>query len=259
MVSSRCSLDLPLNHICPSISKLLLLRRAGLIRALFMPAESLANRNVFIVLSAKLTGVSQLIGLLSAPIFGFCADRYQQYNVFLLLAAFSGFLGYLLLTTLESPQVDGKDGTRWIYAIMALLGVNQIGAIICSLGIFSRCVLGLRKDVDDLDTHPANDQSRCPPDAQGSNSVTEDVEDQESMPLLVNSSRSRDLQDLKGSIAGIYSLSGGVGILLLTKLGGALFDKNTSAPFIMLSVFNALLFMAGIVLGLLATWRRKAT
>lgn len=60
--------------------------------------------------------------------------------------------------------------------------------------------------------------------------------------------------DFKGSIAGVYSLAGGVGILLLTKLGGYLFDNlSPVAPFYMLSSFNALLLIVGIACGISGT------
>lgn len=55
----------------------------------------------------------------------------------------------------------------------------------------------------------------------------------------------------KGSIAGVYSLAGGAGILLLTKLGGCLFDViSPSAPFMMLSAFNGILLLFGLGCGL---------
>jgi hypothetical protein len=56
---------------------------------------------------------------------------------------------------------------------------------------------------------------------------------------------------LKGSIAGVYSLSGGAAILLLTKLGGYLFDSlSPGAPFYMMAVFNGILLVIGIATGL---------
>ncbi|KAK5018799.1 hypothetical protein LTR39_000774 [Cryomyces antarcticus] len=65
---------------------------------------------------------------------------------------------------------------------------------------------------------------------------------------------------LKGSIAGVYSLAGGAGILLLTKLGGYLFDATSpGAPFVMLAVFNAILLLIGLGVGVateIATRRR---
>ncbi|OQR95676.1 hypothetical protein ACHHYP_00059 [Achlya hypogyna] len=47
--------------------------------------------------------------------------------------------------------------------------------------------------------------------------------------------------DLRGSISGAYSLSGSVGILITSKLGGYLFDKWIStAPFFIMAVGNVL-------------------
>jgi hypothetical protein len=55
----------------------------------------------------------------------------------------------------------------------------------------------------------------------------------------------------------MYSLLGGAGILLLTKLGGSLFDdRSHAAPFVMLAAFNLLLFMGGLVFALLPMVRR---
>lgn len=63
---------------------------------------------------------------------------------------------------------------------------------------------------------------------------------------------------MKGSMAGVYSLAGGAGILLLTKLGGFLFDKlSPGAPFYMLAMFNGLLLFAGIGCGVMAEINRR--
>jgi len=52
---------------------------------------------------------------------------------------------------------------------------------------------------------------------------------------------------LKGSIAGVYSWCGGAAILLLTKLGGYLFDVSSrGAPFYMMAAFNAVLFVVSL-------------
>ena len=41
----------------------------------------------------------------------------------------------------------------------------------------------------------------------------------------------------------MYNLTGGLAILFLTKLGGLLFDKTTTAaPFLIVAAFNALMF-----------------
>lgn len=52
---------------------------------------------------------------------------------------------------------------------------------------------------------------------------------------------------IRGSVAGAYSLTGGCGILILTKLGGFLFDKWTpGAPFYIMAILNIIALVAAI-------------
>lgn len=190
------------------------------------------------VVAAQLTGVSQLVGLVFAPIFGFVADRYKRFNTMLLLAAFAGLIGYSLLATLQFPNVIGKTVEPWLFLIMALLGFSQIGAIVCSLGLLSRCVLEIQ---DDTNRRPA---------VMNMDEVNHG--EQDCAPLLWKGPPSHDLQHMKGSIAGVYSLSGGGGILFLTMVGGYLFDGIPTAPFVIMSMFNAVLLISGTKCGLFA-------
>jgi len=217
------------------------------------------------VLAAELTGVSQLVALIFAPIFGYLADRHRQFNAPLHSAALVGILGYLGLATLNSPEPNGQEGSLWVFVIMALLGISQIGAIVCSLGLLGRCVLGLDVETDLVKSN----STEASPNVQSHSTFNSDLastldhqpveineDTAEETPLLPSKSRSRD--HLKGSIAGVYSLTGGVGILILTKLGGLMFDKvSVVAPFYMLAIFNGLLFLIGMVLEISRILRRK--
>ena len=188
------------------------------------------------VLAAELTGISQLVALLFAPVFGFLAGKYPRFNVPLLTAALVGILGYIGLANLDSPRSSGERGSPWIFVVMVLLGISQIGAIVCSLGKIGNFFLQepSSRSLDDLHEHCAEDTI-------------------EATPLLGTREHSRD--HLKGSIAGVYSLAGGAGILILTKVGGVMFDKvSPVAPFYMLAVFNGLLLVAGIAAGVLTAW-----
>lgn len=217
------------------------------------------------VLAAELTGVSQLVALLFAPVFGFLADRYRRFNIPLLMAALTGLLGYIGLAIMASPQAEEAHGIPWIFVIMALLGISQIGAIVCSLGLLGRGVLGLQAESElsgpissDLvaraDAHNSNSNDTAGSTGFADEDNTEEAA--EGTPLLRG--RDRSHSHLKGSIAGVYSLAGGVGILLLTKVGGLLFDKvSPVAPFIMVSAFNLLLLTAGIAIGISAVWTGK--
>jgi len=51
----------------------------------------------------------------------------------------------------------------------------------------------------------------------------------------------------RGSVIGIFNISGAVGILVITTLGGRLFDSmSPKAPFIVVGAINALVMLAGI-------------
>jgi hypothetical protein len=172
------------------------------------------------VLAAELTGVSQLVALLCAPLFGYLSDRYRRFNVPLLAASIFGIVGYTAFALLASPEpknIDGRGGSPAVFLVVALIGISQIGAIVCSLGLLGRGVLG--------DEGGYNLSSQL---SHSHASVHDDDASDESSHLLGTPSsilRDSSRSHLKGSIAGVYSLSGGAAILVLTKLGGYLFDS----------------------------------
>jgi len=210
-------------------------------------------------LAAMLTGISQLIALMCAPAFGFLAGRFPRYNIPLCVAAVAGIAGYSAFGSLTSPDYKSDDGTGAIFFIVALVGISQIGAIVCSLALLGR---GINNDeVSSSDSlsvygghtttsHPS--AGATPPHSPPITPVDEIA------PLLPDYSRhhsrsasaSRSAMShnhIKGSIAGTYSLLGGFGILLLTKAGGTLFDsEGPGAPFYMMAAFNALLLVVTV-------------
>ncbi|CZR54438.1 related to MFS transporter [Phialocephala subalpina] len=196
------------------------------------------------VLAAELTGVSQLIALLCAPLFGYLSDRYRRFNVPLLIASVFGIAGYTAFAQLQSPEpknINGRGGSPVVFLIVSMIGISQIGAIVCSLGLLGRGVLG------DEGGYNLSGQLH---DAQSGQSGLVANDAAETAPLVATTQTS-SRSHLKGSIAGVYSLSGGGAILLLTKLGGSLFDTlSTGAPFYMMAIFNAVLLVVGIGAGL---------
>jgi len=192
--------------------------------------------------AAMLTGVSQLIALICAPIFGAVDGRFRRYNAPLLVSALAGVIGYILFARVKNP--DPKNGgSGSIFGIVALLGISQIGAIVCSLSMLGR---GIER--------PDSPEARSRGDSAG--------DSEEDAPLLTPSDVSTPPQTsrryLKGSIAGLYSLAGGAGILLLTKLGGTLFDKwSVGAPFYMLAIFNGILLFVVAAFGVLEQTNRS--
>jgi hypothetical protein len=121
-----------------------------------------------------------------------------------------------------------------VYFIVALIGISQIGAIVCSLGLLAK---GIQTE-DEVEV------------ASASNGTGESV-DTDATPLLspVQHRRRQKMSrvHLKGSMAGVYSLAGGAGILLLTKVGGLLFDRvDHGVPFFIMAGFNAVLLLVGL-------------
>lgn len=211
-------------------------------------------------LASMLTGFSQLTALLAAPLFGwfngYMSKKNQQLSYFPLgLGALAGVVGCVSFGLLDNPDpFHGSAGGRGAILAVILLGFSQISAIVCSLGILAK---GIQASAPTPLASPTTEPDTLP-EGQGSatGATTSAEEPTETAPLLptVNETSAPqttaeiDRSQLKGTIAGVYSLAGGISILLLTKLGGVLFDKtSTGAPFYMLAGFNALLLLAVIV------------
>ena len=231
------------------------------------PVDAKAQCHEAYILAAQLTGTSQLIALLFAPVFGYLADRYRRLHIPLLAAALSGIVGHLGFASLKSPESSGDFGSPVVYIIVALLGISQIGSIVCSMGLLGRGISGLENTQSVTSTaHPGNGMSETDltnphsTEDRANTSFTDTPDsrinpnetvngDHESAGLLGGYTlKDTSHNQLKGSIAGVYSLAGGAGILLLTKLGGFLFDtKSPASPFYMLSIFNLLLLAVGVL------------
>ncbi|KAF1941580.1 cytochrome P450 [Clathrospora elynae] len=211
-------------------------------------------------LAAMLTGISQLIALMCAPVFGYLSGRYPRYNIPLLVAAIAGIIGYSAFASLTSPDYKSEDGTGAIFFIVALLGISQIGAIVCSLALLGRGINNDEPTISDLTHASASVNETSHPSAGATPPHSAPITPlDENAPLLPEAYASSRLEaasgpkshnHIKGSIAGTYSLLGGFGILLLTKAGGALFDSSgPGAPFYMMAVFNALLLVVTLGVG----------
>lgn len=208
-------------------------------------------REAYTIASA-LTGVAETAALICAPLFGHLGARVVNGRSEwpLMGSAVIGVGGYVAFGFLRSPDAFHGDGGQWAFIAVILIGISQIGAIVCSLGLLSR---GVNNKVDERDDS-AGDLKRPPTAGTLRPGDTPGAESAETAPLLPSTSRAEsksvDRSRLKGTIAGMYSLAGGAGILLLTKLGGALFDSWTpGAPFFLLAIFNALLLVAVAVVG----------
>lgn len=203
------------------------------------------------ILASILTGVSQLVALIAAPAFGFLSEKSRRYHLPLLFATLSGIAGYIAFALLPSPQFKGEDGNPGVFVIMALIGISQIGAIVCSLAILSNGILSISARDEFLKQIYSSEASH-----EANHSHQDDGDVTEQQPLLDTQPQHQNLHQLshlKGSIAGVYSLFGGAGILFLTKVGGLLFDVlSPGAPFYIMAGFNGVLCLAVFVSGLLS-------
>ncbi|RMJ25658.1 Mfs transporter [Aspergillus sp. HF37] len=216
------------------------------------------------ILASILTGVSQLIALLTAPAFGFLSEKSRRYHLPLLFATLAGVTGYIAFALLPSPQFKGADGTPGVFVVMALIGMSQIGAIVCSLGVLSNGILSVSAGEEEAalkQTRGVGASNHAGSDVgNGSSNEGGETGPTEQQPLLgeeePRNQQSPQLVHLKGTIAGVYSLFGGAGILVLTKLGGLLFDVlSPSTPFFIMAGFNGLLCVMVVASGLVGIQR----
>ena len=224
------------------------------------------------ILASQLTGISQLVALVFAPIFGYVSGHSTRFNIPLIIGALLGIIGYLGFAYTPTPDPKAAGGSGLIFVAVSFIGISQISAIVVSLGLLGQCVtltpqngeqdvlrphLQLANGFCAEDTHnPAVGEAdgAC---AASLPSMPDDGHEvnAEEQPLLSHGKHTEQARfDSKGAIAGVYSFAGGAGILLLTKLGGYLFDVSSpKAPFIMLSVFNMILLVACLLRGATAS------
>ncbi|KAG5977253.1 hypothetical protein E4U55_006943 [Claviceps digitariae] len=205
------------------------------------------------VLSSMLTGVAQLMGLLCAPAMGYLSERRGRVNYPVVMATVFGVVGYVMFPQLASPEardVDGRGGSPAVFLVVTLMGISQIGAIVCSLGSLGQGVIAValpRAVRREPSVALARDGDESTESTESQPLLTTGLSTDEEATAAASTSASASRVRLKGSIAGVYSLCGGAAILLLTKLGGVLFDSvSRGAPFYMMAVFNAALLVTSM-------------
>lgn len=195
------------------------------------------------IVAAELTGVAEVVALVAAPLFGYWSAKTSMKSLPLAAASLAGIVGYPLFAARFNPDDENKADRAMAFVAVCLIGFSQIGAIVCSLASLSKGVLS-----DAQDARYIAQSSEIP---HTHTSAGPDQDMSESQPLLPAERHAQTLSELKGSLAGIYSFYGGAAILLLTKAGGALFDTvSEGAPFYIMAMFNGLLLLACIAVGL---------
>src|SRR5437016_2121758 len=150
------------------------------------------------VLAAELTGVSQLVALLCAPIFGYVSAKVGT-TIPLMFAAATGIAGYPIFATQFSPK--GHQAISFLS--VCLIGSSQIGSIVCSLASLSSGVL----DSPAMKTKPGIPERGGNADGELPHAAPESSPNEQTGLLSGSQQESvLELPEVKGSIAGVYSL-----------------------------------------------------
>lgn len=166
------------------------------------------------------------MALIGAPLFGHFSDspKFARRNVPIMISAVVGIISFVCFGTAQPIRVVAAGTDKRVeagffaYVLAAGMGISQIGAIVCSMQLLGRGIAEA-------------DESRL-------NNVTAGT-------------ISTPISAMRGSISGVYALSGGVSILILTKIGGLLADsKYLGAPFWLLGGFNGILLISAFALTL---------
>jgi len=171
------------------------------------PGQIKKNCQRAYIVASMLTGVSQLTALLTAPLFGYLTARFRRINLPLLIGACAGIAGYVSFGLVRTPDPQSGEGSVSLYFTVILIGLSQISAIVCSLGILSR---GIQRETSAENHTHQNDQSN----GRAQETEAEPLLSAEDLAPNPAPKQTISRSDLKGSIAGVYSLAGGAGILL---------------------------------------------
>lgn len=108
------------------------------------------------------------------------------------------------------------------------------------IGCFGLCILGSKSDIYDPRTAGSFIVVGFIGLSQTGVIIT-------SMSFISSLKKSSDSADTIGSISGLYSLCGGLGILIITKVGGLWSDHWILGPFFVLGLFNLVLTIVSAI------------
>ncbi|KAL7268090.1 hypothetical protein RUND412_009298 [Rhizina undulata] len=180
--------------------------------------------------AAELTGTSQFLALITAPLFGYLSSSSCLHPIApILIAALLGIISWTLLPFFPpDPKI-----APIIFLPITLIGISQIGAIVASLGLLGTAV--------NSQSYSASVETETEPLIRGENAG------------LVRNRR----RNGRGAVAGVYSFCGGLGILVLTKAGGWAFENlGRGWPFWGLAAANGVWMLVGSG-AVVAGWIRR--
>ncbi len=194
--------------------------------------------------TAILGGTAQLTALLASPVMGLLCDLLSPTTTISLTSA-AGAAGFYLLgvgtagfggdrqTGEEVPDPLGAVSI----AAAVLIGVGQIGAIVASLAGCARARALVQDHAEPSGTAGAGGDEA----ASGSATL---VPGRNATGNMETTGKDEAGQGA-GAIAGAYTCTGSLSILLISKLGGFLFDLYVPSPFLLIGGFSALVSICG--------------
>jgi hypothetical protein len=176
-------------------------------------------RQAFTVASI-LSGVIQLIALLLSPLVGFMCEALTP-AMTILIATTIGTASFLVLSLALPNDGDPRSAIAWVAAVG--IGFCQIANIVASLAL---CAAAKTKAAAAAATLQSS---------QTDNDGT------------VETSTANRKSTSGGSIAGAYSATGGLFILIISKLGGSLSDLYAPAAFLLIAFMAALTSIVSLI------------
>ncbi|GAC96733.1 hypothetical protein PHSY_004317 [Pseudozyma hubeiensis SY62] len=202
--------------------------------------------------TAILGGTAQLTALLASPLIGLLCDTLSPTTTISLTSALGAVGFYLLGVGTSGFGGDRQTGeevpdplTGLSIGAAVLIGIGQIGAIVASLAGCARA-RGLVEEQRSEDTGAdANDVSG---DARPA---------QEASHANARTGEAHQAGQGAGAIAGAYSCTGSLSILVISKLGGFLFDMYVPSPFLLIGGFSAFVALCGAAVSIAQRFGRE--
>ncbi|SPO20755.1 uncharacterized protein UTRI_00231 [Ustilago trichophora] len=217
--------------------------------------------------TAILGGTAQLTALLASPLIGFLCDALSPTTTISLTSALGAVGFYLLGVGTAGFAGDKQTGeevpdplTGLSIAAAVLVGLGQIGAIVASLAGCARA----RSLIAEGEEHDSSFSPQTNPDGDeadtgsAADTLMPGREGSSRRRLSSRAQRSGNIEDLTvieagqgaGAIAGAYTCTGSLSILVVSKLGGFLFDMYVPSPFLLIGGFSAFVSLFGVAVGL---------
>ncbi|SNX81503.1 uncharacterized protein MEPE_00208 [Melanopsichium pennsylvanicum] len=207
--------------------------------------------------TAILGGTAQLTALLASPVIGILCDTLSPTSTVSITSALGAVGFYLLGVGTGGFAGDERTGeetpdplTVLSIGAAVLVGVGQIGAIVGSLAGCARA----RSLIAESETGESTAVSHGGEEAADTGPATDTLvpgrDGSSHRNQVANAgtdlAAAADAEQGAGAIAGAYTCTGSLSILVISKLGGFLFDMYVPSPFLLIGGFSLFVSLCGI-------------